>query len=128
MARQIVLPAPLCPGAPLWRGLAVLWLGFAAWGMLSPGVAVPPGLPGFSDLVLHGLVLGMLAGLLGLGWPVLCGRLWPLLLLAPLGLEFGQIPVPGRVFDAGDLLANLAGTAVGGMLAGAVLNRVRESC
>ena len=49
------------------------------------------------------------------------------LLMAPLGisLEFAQMMVPGRFFSFGDMLANVAGIALGIWMAGVVKKRFK---
>ncbi len=52
------------------------------------------------------------------------------LLMAPLGisLEFAQMMVPGRFFSFGDMLANVAGIALGIWMAGVVKKSLKFKC
>lgn len=89
----------------------------ATWLSLTPRPPRIEGLPRDSDLVAHALMHVGVAGALWMGWPRHKPRVIAAALALAVGLECGQIWVPGRVFEAGDLRANLAGAALGMLLA-----------
>lgn len=98
----------------LWSG------GLMALAPLSllPGTAPPTGVWDIDlslDKVFHVIAYG---GLAGIPMLALADRRWRLVcagvvLLAGFGYEIGQAYVPGRSFGYDDLLANIAGVALG---------------
>ncbi len=105
------------PGGRLARAGALAITALVAGLSLSPNLSVPDSAPGHTDLVIHLCMQGALGFSLVHGWP----RALPsvVLVLAGLvvGLELGQIWVPGRTFAMSDLLTNAVGACFGALLA-----------
>lgn len=99
------------------RLAALALLALVAWLSLTPTPPQLDGAPNRADLAVHAAMHALLAGSLMLGWPG-PGRIALAYALA-VGLEAGQLVVPGRQFDLADLVANLAGAAWGSGLAAA---------
>ena len=105
------------PGSALARlgalGIVVLVAGLS----LMPNLAVPDAAPGRSDLVIHLVMQGTLGFALVRGWPGSPTRVACVLAVLVMGLELGQLWVPGREFAVPDLLSNTLGAGLGGLLA-----------
>ncbi len=100
--------------ARFWPVLTLVSLIFLTWASLQPpGTAL--GDPNPYDKLLHLAAYGAVAGPLGLAWP---RRVWLFLgtlVLWGAGIELVQ-PLVGREGHWGDLLANLAGLSLGGVV------------
>ena len=83
---------------------------------LMPNLSVPDEAPRNTDLLIHLLMQGALGASVLYGWPRCLS--WVALAMTALvvGLEVGQLWVPGREFSASDLLANTFGAGLGGLL------------
>lgn len=92
----------------------------ATWLSLTPRPPKIEGLPAGSDLAVHAIMHIGIAGALWMAWPTRKPWVIAATVLLAVGLEVGQLWVPGRVFSFGDLRANLAGAALGMVLAARV--------
>lgn len=106
------------------RALAIGLVVLVCWLSLTPRPPSLPGLPANSDLAVHLMMHFAVAGSLMLGWPG-AGRIALAYALA-IGLELGQIAVPGRTLSAWDMTANLVGAAWGSGLACALVRQVPQ--
>jgi hypothetical protein len=104
------------------RAAALGLVALVCWLSLTPKPPSVPGLPANSDLAVHLLMHGAVAGSLMLAWPG-AGRIALAYALA-VGLELGQVAVPGRTLSAWDMAANLIGAAWGSGLASLAVARV----
>ena len=102
------------------RVAALALLALVAWLSLTPTPPQFDGAPTRADLAVHATMHALLAASLMLGWPG-AGRIALAYVLA-VGLEIGQLFVPGRQFDLWDMAANLTGAAWGSGLAAATLH------
>ncbi len=115
------------PGSPALRVLAVGLVALTAWVSLLPHLTVPSHAPEFSDLVFHAAIHGTVAFTLSLAWPRLGYVLWLIVLALAVGLEVGQLAVPGRNFDYADLAANICGAALGLAVGGPCASKLSRS-
>jgi VanZ family protein len=109
----------------LWSLIAwcVAWL-VVAWAMLDPS---PPPVDIVSDKVIHfaSFVVVSFAALAFCRSDRQLAAAGMLCAVAGVGLEIGQYFVPSRVFEWGDMAANLGGTVLGILLAALVLRGLR---
>lgn len=70
-----------------------------------------------TDLVLHFLMHGSMAGLIALGWPQRPWTVTAIVLALAIGFELAQYIIPGRSFSLEDMGMNLAGAVIGFTLA-----------
>lgn len=109
-----VLPRP---GGALARSGALGVVALVATASLMPNVSVPDSAPGHTDLAIHLAMQGALGFALVWAWPrqlVLVGAALAILVV---GLEMGQIWIPGRGFAWTDLVTNVLGGGLGALLA-----------
>ena len=105
------------PGSALARAGALGVVVLVAVLSLMPNLAVPDAAPGRLDLVIHLVMQGTLGFALVRGWPGSPGRIACALVILVVGLELGQLWVPGREFSTADLLSNALGAGLGGLAA-----------
>lgn len=109
-------------------GLAVWFLAICiiTVGSLTPGAS----LPDFSanDKILHLLNYSILSIIpaLTFGWSRKGVLACLAMVVLGLGLEFGQLYVPGRSFESNDILANGLGVLIG-LVSGIMVRRFRGS-
>ena len=100
------------PRRPI-RILAVFCVLSVAVLSLTPQIGVPSSAPPKTDLVLHLLMHGPMAGLIALGWPRHLLAVLVTVLGLAIGFEAAQHVIPGRSFSPADMAMNLIGGALG---------------
>ena len=105
------------PGGTLARAGALGVVMLVAAASLTPNVSVPDSAPGHTDLAIHLAMQGTLGFALVRAWPRQLALVGAALAVLVVGLEIGQIWIPGRGFAWSDLIMNFVGGGLGALLA-----------
>lgn len=103
-------------GGRLARAGAVALVILVATASLMPHAAVPDSAPNRTDLAIHVVMHGTLGFALIWAWPSYLVAVVAALAFLAIGLECGQIWVPGREFSWADLVTNGLGASLGAAL------------